>query len=125
MSNKNKKVFKKLRALAPKVSINNRWVNWRQNETKNRQNQVKNEIKKLVLKSLWIDQTIDLSSIVTTELQKKMWEISKRASDSHIKNYCHYIGRSRSYNRKMFMARHTLRKFSRFGLIPGLTQERV
>jgi ribosomal protein S14 len=52
-------------------------------------------------------------------------KITKKSSLSFVKNYCFYVGRSRSTNRKVFMARHTFRKFARFGMLPGFIKERI
>lgn len=40
------------------------------------------------------------------------------------KNFCFFVGRGRSVSRDFYMARHTFRKFARFGLLPGIIKER-
>jgi ribosomal protein S14 len=57
-------------------------------------------------------------------LQNKLYRLDINSSLSKQKNYCYYIGRSRSINRKLFMARHVFRKFLRFGMLPGFIKER-
>lgn len=76
----------------------------------------------MVLKSLIIDQTIGDEE--RDRLQFLRFSVNKHSSISKPKNYCYYIGRSRSISRTFFMSRHMLRKFARFGMIPGLLQER-
>ena len=128
MAKKTKKVFKEKSKLATKISLNNKWTVWRQSEMKNRQANALSEIKKLILLSLWKDHKVTASKNFNNDfkmrLQYRVWELNKRASTSKLKNYCHYIGRSRSVNRKLFMARHMFRKFARFGMLPGFIKER-
>lgn len=128
MAKKEKKVYKVKSVLASKVSLNRKWTVWRQAEMKNRQANALHEMKKLMLQSLWKDhQELEDKRLVNDfkmRLQHQMWQMDKRASTPKLRNYCHYIGRSRSVNRKLFMARHTLRKFARFGMLPGFVKER-
>lgn len=128
MAKKEKKVYKVKSVLASKVSLNRKWTVWRQAEMKNRQANALYEMKKLMLQSLWKDhQELEDKRLVNDfkmRLQHQMWQMDKRASTPKLRNYCHYIGRSRSVNRKLFMARHTLRKFARFGMLPGFVKER-
>ena len=128
MAKKAKKVFKEKSQLAPKASLNRKWTVWRQAEMKNRQANALNEMKKLMLLSLWKDHQLTLNKNFNNDLkmrlQYRIWELDKRAATPKLKNYCHYIGRSRSVNRKLFMARHMFRKFARFGMLPGFIKER-
>jgi ribosomal protein S14 len=128
MAKKLKNVFKKKLVLAPKVSLNRKWTVWRQSEMKNRQANAQHELKKLALQSLWKDHKVTPNKYFNNDykmrIQFRIWELDKRASTSKLKNYCHYIGRSRSVNRKLFMARHMFRKFARFGMLPGFVKER-
>lgn len=128
MAKKEKKVYKIKPVLASKVSLNRKWTVWRQAEMKNRQANALHEMKKLMLQSLWKDhQKLENERLINDfkmRLQYQMWQMDKRASTPKLRNYCHYIGRSRSVNRKLFMARHTLRKFARFGMLPGFVKER-
>ena len=128
MAKKEKKVYKQNLVLAPKISLNRKWTVWRQLETKNRQANVRDEIKKIVLDSLQksLPQNKQSNNIKQYEfiLNFKHWNQDVRSSKSRTKNYCHYVGRSRSVNRKMFMARHMFRKFARFGMLPGFIKER-
>lgn len=124
-----KKVFKVNAKLAPKASLNRKWTVWRAAEMKNRQANAVNEMKKLVLLSLWKDHQLttnkNFNNDLKMRLQYRMWDLDKRASTPKLKNYCHYIGRARSVNRQLFMARHMFRKFARFGMLPGFVKERV
>jgi ribosomal protein S14 len=127
MAQKEKKIYKAASTLAPKVSLNHRWTSWRQNETKNREANASEAEKKLLLLSLWKDHQLDNSRFslnLKVNLQHKLWQLNKRSSVSKTRNYCHYIGRSRGLTRKLFMARHTFRKFARFGMLPGFVKER-
>lgn len=126
MAKKEKKVYKIQPTLAVKTSLNHKWTSWRQSETKNRQANASNELKKMLLQSLWKDNQFKgrVNSNSKVQLQHKIWQMDKRASMPKLRNYCHYIGRSRGVTRKLFMARHTLRKFARFGMLPGFTKER-
>lgn len=128
MARKAKKIYKARAKLAPKVSLNRKWTVWRQAEMKNRQANALNEMKKLVLQSLWKDNQLvtdkHFNSDHRMRLHHRVWELDKRAATPRMKNYCHYIGRARSVNRKLFMSRHMLRKFARFGMLPGFVKER-
>jgi len=128
MAKKVKKIYKPRLKLAPKASLNRKWTVWRQAEMKNRQASALNEMKGLVLRALWKDLQVsgdkNLDSDQRMRLHHRIWEMDKRAAAPRTKNYCHYIGRSRSVNRKLFMSRHIFRKFARFGMLPGFTKER-
>lgn len=127
MSKKEKKIYKVKTVLAPKVSLNHKWTSWRQSESKNRQANVQNEMQQLLLESLWKDHQFKhnhFDSNIKMQLQFKVWGLNKRSTVSKLRNYCHYIGRSRGLTRKLFMARHTFRKFARFGMLPGFVKER-
>lgn len=95
---------------------------------KTRQAAAANSIKKLAILSLFKD--LQSSALMKFDNDSKMrlghqiWHLNKRAGSSRSRNYCHYIGRSRSINRKLYMARHTFRKFARFGMLPGFVKER-
>jgi ribosomal protein S14 len=95
---------------------------------KNRQANVVNEIKKLALQTLWKDHKLTgnkrFDNDCKMRLHQRMWELDKRAATPKLKNYCHYIGHSRSVNRKLFMSRHMFRKFARFGMLPGFIKDR-
>ena len=125
---KQKKIFKPQSVLAPKLSLNQRWVRWRQQETKSREAAANNDVKKLALISLWKDHqktdSLKFNRDYKMKLHHQIWSINKQASISKSRNYCYYIGRSRSVNRKLYMARHTFRKFARFGMLPGFIKER-
>lgn len=127
MHKKEKKIYKIKSILATKASLNHKWTNWRQIEIKNRETNELHSLKKLVSESLWKDHQNKkpFESInITMQLQFKIWKLDKRAAISKTRNYCQYIGRSRGFYRKLFMSRHILRKFARFGMLPGLTKER-
>jgi ribosomal protein S14 len=128
MVKKEKKIFKPKSKLAQKLTINKKWTIWRKIEMKNREKLVLNELKKTTLQSLFYDQNQQLyqklNNSYKTELQYKISNMNSRGSISKQKNYCYYIGRSRSFNRDLFMARHTFRKFARFGMLPGFVKER-
>ena len=132
MAKKQKKIYKPNLLIAPKVSINRKWTVWREQETKARHTAALNEIKKLFIESL-IKNNQYLSTLVLenkninfykTKLLKNTQKLTKKSSKSYIKNYCLYVGRSRSTNRKVYMARHVFRKFARFGMLPGFMKER-
>lgn len=127
MAKKEKKIYKSKATLATKISLNHKWTSWRQSESKNRQANAQNEFQKLLVESLWKDHQFKNNSTdsnIKMQLQVKVWDLNKRASSPKLRNYCHYIGRSRGLTRKLFMARHTFRKFARFGMLPGFTKER-
>ena len=134
MSKKIKKIYKLSLKLTPKLTVNRKWTVWRSNESKIRKISSLNEIKKTVFHYLQ-KNTLQVrkasNNIIKkplpyyhTVLQMKFDRQSKCASLSKPKNYCYYIGRSRSTNRKMFMARQTFRKFARFGMLPGFIKEK-
>jgi ribosomal protein S14 len=129
MSGKDKKPFKLTLNIKPKISINKRWTIWRKIETNNRLVFINGELSRISLTSLYKNNTkiyknIQLNNMYNHYLSNKLNEIDTRASISKQKNYCYYIGRSRSINRNLFMARHTFRKFARFGMLPGFIKER-
>lgn len=82
------------------------------------------------MQSLFQDHSVnelqlnDFLQIIKLRLEERIYQFDKHSYKSLLKNYCHFIGRGRSLNRKFFIARHTLRKFIRFGIIPGIIQER-
>ncbi len=39
------------------------------------------------------------------------------------KNFCLFLGRGRTYNRKLFISRHAVRKLTKTGLISGLIKK--
>lgn len=78
--------------------------------------------KKLILDSFKFDQTT--SEDVQDRLFHLYSKINKNSASSKPKNYCFFIGRGRSVNRSLFMSRHIMRKFARFGMIQGLTRDR-
>ena len=127
MAQKEKKIYKATPILAPKISLNHKWTSWRQVETKNREANASSAEKKLLLLSLWKDHQLESSRLnlnLKVHLQHQIWYLNKRSSISKTRNYCYYIGRSRGLTRKLFMARHTFRKFARFGMLPGFVKER-
>lgn len=128
MIKKAKKIFKIKSKLAQKININKKWTIWRKIEMKNRNKLMLHELKKITLQSLFYDQNYKinkkLNNSYKTEIQHKISNINNRASISKQKNYCYYIGRSKSFNNDLFMARHTFRKFARFGMLPGFIKER-
>lgn len=127
MTKKVKKIYKEKPILASKISLNHKWTSWRQNETKNRLANASNVQKKLLLLSLWKDHQLENTKLnfnLKISLQYKIWQLDKRSSSSKLRNYCHYVGRSRGLTRKLFIARHTFRKFVRFGMLPGFVKER-
>lgn len=128
MVKKEKKIFKPKSQLAQKVSINKKWTIWRKIEMKNREKMMLNEAKIMTFQSLFYDQnqyfSQKLNNSYKSKLNYKLSTINARGSISKQKNYCYYIGRSRSFNRDLFMARHTFRKFARFGMLPGFVKER-
>lgn len=129
MAKKQKKIYKPNLLIAPKVSINRKWTVWREQESKSRNIAVLSEIKKLFLESLiknnQYNSIINSSNIsYKTQSLVNSQKLLKKSSKSYIKNYCFYVGRSRSTNRKVYMARHVFRKFARFGMLPGFMKER-
>lgn len=127
MHKKDKKIYKAKSVLATKATLNHKWTSWRQGEIKNREASELHSLKKLALETLWKDRQnkkLFESINITMQLQFKIWNLDKRAAVSKTRNYCQYIGRSRGFYRKLFMSRHILRKFARFGMLPGLTKER-
>jgi len=80
-------------------------------------------LRNLILSSLFSDQSAE-----DEELRDRFSHLrfltNKNSAVSKPKNYCYYTGRSRSVTRCLFMSRHILRKFARFGMIPGVIQER-
>jgi ribosomal protein S14 len=129
MINKDKKSFKSTLNITPKISMNKKWTNWRKKESNNRLLLLKNEMNKTLLFSLFKNNTkvikdSQFNNMYKYFLQNKLYRLDINSSLSKQKNYCYYIGRSRSINRKLFMARHVFRKFLRFGMLPGFIKER-
>lgn len=128
---KKKKIYKINSVIAPKVSTNRKWTVWREQETKARTTAVINELKKLFFKYMLTNNALINNNnskslmLYKVKLLDVIQKITKKSSLSFVKNYCFYVGRSRSTNRKVFMARHTFRKFARFGMLPGFIKERI
>jgi ribosomal protein S14 len=127
MTKKKKKIFKHHSKLAPKININKKTINWRQLETKNQLLNEKNQLKKIILYSMFRDDFNYLNNdknLIRLRLNFLIQKFTKNACISTLKNRCFYIGRSRGMNAKLFMSRHVFRKFARFGMLPGFMKER-
>jgi len=127
MSNKkDKKQFKPVSTIAPKILLNRKWTVWRKSETKIRDENVKQELRYLILNT--IEKSFKNSSRganINGPLNDKISVAMFNTNNiSKSKNYCYYVGRARSVNRRMFMARHMFRKFARYGMLPGFIKER-
>lgn len=120
-----KKIYKPQNTLAQNLSFNKKITTWRQIEMKKRKSYSLFYTSALIFQTLWKDNTFVAQNDVFTKIniQFLKWNLNKYASNSKLKTYCHYIGRSRSVNNKLYMARHTLRKFVRFGMLPGFIKE--
>jgi ribosomal protein S14 len=57
-------------------------------------------------------------------LTRQLHSLDHYVSVSRLKNSCFYVGRARSFNRSLFISRHTIRRFVRFGMLPGFIKER-
>jgi ribosomal protein S14 len=121
MSKKKKKIFKKALTLAPKITFNHKVTVWRRPESKHLYAQVAQTYHTLLLNSLQ-DPTTD--SLVADRLQELRWGQDQRSAISRPRSYCYYVGRARGTNQSLFMGRHVLRKFARFGMLPGFIKER-
>jgi ribosomal protein S14 len=122
MSKKERKIFKKSLTLAPKITLNNKWTAWRQLESKTRNVQMKQAHSHLLLHSF---NSLDSNMpFLLDRVQERLWNYGAYLAISKPRNYCHYVGRARSTNRALFMGRHMLRKFVRFGMLPGFIKER-
>jgi ribosomal protein S14 len=75
----------------------------------------------LLLNSL---QDSTVTALVASRLQDLRWGQDQRSAISRFRNYCYYVGRARGANQSLFMGRHVLRKFVRFGMLPGFVKER-
>lgn len=53
-------------------------------------------------------------------LQHRIFKLHKLHSLSKSKNSCLFIGKSRTYNRQLFVSRQTLRALTRVGAVSGL-----
>lgn len=120
-----KKIYKPQPLLAPKVTFNQQTTKWRQLEMKKRKAYQISYLKTLIFQSLWKDLLVEdvANSHIKSKLQLLKWNLNKYSSISKLKTHCFYIGRSRSVSTKLYMARHTLRKFARFGMLPGFIKD--
>lgn len=123
MSKKVKKLFKPLKTLAPKKTFNSKWTVWRQAESKANLAFEHKILNRLTIQYLMRDQMSEDSDELY-RLQEKVWSYPAHAALSRPKNYCYYVGRARGVHRELFMSRHQLRKFARFGMLPGFIKER-
>ena len=119
---KQKKIFKAALTLAPRVTLNRRWTNWRQKDSKLTASLELSVLKKLSYNTLVKDQC--LAASLDSAVKKKVIGPSKLYYSSQIKNYCLFVGRPRSVSSRLFLARHTFRKFLRVGLLSGFTKSR-
>lgn len=62
----------------------------------------------------------DFSKNLFNKLSCKMYAANKMQSLAKYKNYCLLSGRGRTYNRSLYIARHSMRKLVGIGLISGL-----
>jgi ribosomal protein S14 len=74
----------------------------------------------LVLNSLMSNHTNEVSTL----LQKKHDTVHHLTHSTKTRNYCYYVGRARAVTKGLFITRHTLHKFVRFGMLPGFIKAR-
>jgi ribosomal protein S14 len=75
----------------------------------------KYEIKKSIRRAKKVASNARLSAI------SKIWSNPQKSrSMSGIKNFCLVLGKSRTYNRNLFISRQTVRKMTRVGLLSGI-----
>lgn len=87
----------------------------------NAQNTV--EKSKVLIKSFINNQELnsDLEpTLLRSQLQYKLSKVNKLSALYKNKHTCFFQGKGRTYNRQLFVSRHTLRKMSGVGLIAGL-----
>jgi len=106
---------------------------WNSGSYRNRETTVLNaqinvERSKVLLKSFITDQSNFEGDAWNTEeialrklqLQYKISKLNRMSFDYKSKNSCFFLGKGRTFNRHLYMSRHTLRKMVRFGIISGL-----
>lgn len=125
MSKKIKKLFKSRPILAPKVSSNPRLSSWKNAEYAALVHSSNVKLSKLFTKQLYhffgsFENTGQLISLLRLSIQHLHFDKNVHASS---KNFCYYTGRSRGFNRQLLISRHVIRKFARFGMLPGLIKE--
>lgn len=79
---------------------------------------LKNEIKKILLKSIILDKSI--TPIYRTYAYYIFTKKKKKESIATWKNVCLILSKHRSVYTKFNIKRHTLKKFNSFAIIPNL-----
>jgi len=129
MTKKNKKQFRPISSLAPKIALNSKLVTWR-----NRENEVRHLFSNKIFQSMVHRQVTCFLASTHEELSEDQegldaFIIRATPSNSHKfhrpKGLCFTTGRGRSFQQRINMSRHTIRMLVRFGMLPGLIKERV
>ena len=100
-----------------------RWVSGynRDLQTKIILSQIKSDLSKTLLKSYFFDQRIvGSASVYRSQLQHKISKLDAKSALSKPKNFCLFLGKGSTYNRKLFISRQIFRKLVGTGLISGL-----
>ena len=120
-----KKIFKKKPIRARNIMEVSSWTaSWRIKQVHINKLLLMNNLKKYIYK--FMQQDLIHNNILRSKndfnnlYTKAYMGINKNASESKLKNFCYYVGRARAVNRDLYMTRHVLRKFGRFGCLPGL-----
>jgi len=79
------------------------------------------ELSGILLQSIWRDAEFASSDRGLTRdwIGEARATRNRRSAINKLKNTCVFVGHSRAIHRKLYMTRHTLRRFVRFGHLPG------
>jgi len=100
-----------------------RWVSGynRDLQTKLLKTQATGDHSKILLKSfLKSHPSVGVAGHFRSQLQQKFSQLHQLSAGSRLKNFCLFLGKGSTYNRKLHISRQTFRKLARFGLISGL-----
>lgn len=94
-------------------------INWINRDKKNRLIYKKNEIKKIIIKSL-IYNNIAINYYKKLFYDFKFKKFSYYSSIAKYRNNCMYLGNSRAVIRQFKLSRHSCKKYASLGFLIGL-----
>ena len=98
-----------------------RWVagSRRDWNTKILRTKVTDELSSIILKAFTGEIGDPAGTLLQQKINKKLRGYNKMGMLCRYKNYCAFTGRARTFNRILYMARHSMRKLAGIGLISG------
>lgn len=99
-----------------------RWIagSRRDRNTKILTTAIAGELSSIILEASLKEISDHLAPLLQQKINKKLQGHNKIKALCRYKNYCSFTGRARTFNRILYMARHSVRKLAGIGLISGL-----